>query len=182
MQKNKYSRSLRFDRGRGSTAPRVRFESRMSWRHVFENRQPRRDHSPCRAITGKDRNRRMECQRLVQRARINRETIRNIDFPAEYEAAAHSARVAHRITAACGLRSKLESLAAKPHRISREPHEGYEARAGCLSTIRAIAVTRAVRFPAGVSAQCAAKPTPGVTRHRRHPLVDRRARTLTPTV
>src|SRR6202035_5309596 len=99
----------------------------------FEDRQARRYRSPRRAVTGKDRNRRMEGNRLVQRARINRETVRNIDFTAEYEAAAYSAGVAHRISTACGLRSKLENLAAKSHRISRETHEGYEAGAGCLT-------------------------------------------------
>src|SRR6266403_228257 len=139
-----------------------------SWRHVFEDRQARRDDGPCRTIAGKDRDRRMESQRFVQRARINRETVRTLDFSAEYEAAAHGARVAHSIAAACRLRSKLENLPAKPHRSAWEPHEGDEAGAGCLSTIRAKAVARRGRFPVGFVSHCAAKTATGVTRHRRH--------------
>src|SRR5207253_3885284 len=115
-----------------------------------------------RTLAGEDRNARLENRGVVQRAGIDRISVRFADLAAEHEARTDCAEVADGNSAARGLRSGLANVAGNAHGAAGKPHEGNEPGARRLLAIGAVAKAGAVRFAAGFVAQRTAQAAAGV--------------------
>src|SRR5215831_814790 len=112
----------------------------LAWqaRVDFQTRGYRR---PLGAVTREDGDLRSEQRRVIERARINGETVVLAYAAAEHQTTAHRTGVAHSLTAARRPAAELPRRAAEANCVACESHERDESRAGGFAAIRAVAMS-----------------------------------------
>src|SRR5262245_18446095 len=136
-------------------------QTSRSSRHVFVDRQTRRERSPRGSIAREDRNGRAEGRRVVQGPRVNRMRVIHADNPAEHKPATNGTGVAHRLATAAGFRPVLQRLTAEAQCGSGKAHERDEARTRGLAAIDTITIARYKRLAFSFIAQRATQTATG---------------------